>query len=142
MSPWIVACQAPCQWNFPGKNSGAGCHFLLQGIFPTQGLDPHPLHCRWSPASQSDSLLLSHQRSPCKCLVVIFSHREKGLSCPLHFRSGVSVPTYPVLLPGCGDKVVSGDTLSPASCVILLCELVKRLGGLLLETFLVLGCSH
>ena len=26
-----------CPWNFPGKNTGAGCHFLLQGIFPTQG---------------------------------------------------------------------------------------------------------
>ena len=23
------------QWNFPGKNTGVGCHFLLQGIFPT-----------------------------------------------------------------------------------------------------------
>ena len=23
-------------WNFPGKNTGVGCHFLLQGIFPTQ----------------------------------------------------------------------------------------------------------
>ena len=26
-----------CPWNFPGKNIGVGCHFLLQGIFPTQG---------------------------------------------------------------------------------------------------------
>ena len=25
-----------CPWDFPGKNSGVGCHFLLQGIFPTQ----------------------------------------------------------------------------------------------------------
>ena len=28
-----------CPWNFPGKNTGVGCHFLLQGIFPTQGLN-------------------------------------------------------------------------------------------------------
>ena len=27
-------------WNFPGKSTGVGCHFLLQGIFPTQGLNP------------------------------------------------------------------------------------------------------
>ena len=27
-----------CPWNFPGKNTGGGCHFLLQGIFPTQGM--------------------------------------------------------------------------------------------------------
>ena len=26
-----------CPWDFPGKNTGVGCHFLLQGIFPTQG---------------------------------------------------------------------------------------------------------
>ena len=30
-----------CPWDFPGKNAGMGCHFLLQGIFPTQGLNPH-----------------------------------------------------------------------------------------------------
>ena len=26
-----------CPWNFPGKNTGVDCHFLLQGIFQTQG---------------------------------------------------------------------------------------------------------
>ena len=30
----------------PGKNTGVGCHSLLQGIFPTQGLNPVFLHCR------------------------------------------------------------------------------------------------
>ena len=30
----------------PGKNTGVGCHVLLQGIFPTQGLNPGLLHCR------------------------------------------------------------------------------------------------
>ena len=30
----------------PGKNTGVGCHALLQGIFLTQGLNPHLLHCR------------------------------------------------------------------------------------------------
>ena len=27
--------------NFPGKNTGVGCHFPLQGIFPTHGSSPH-----------------------------------------------------------------------------------------------------
>ena len=27
-------------WDFPGKNTGAGGHALLQGIFPTQGRSP------------------------------------------------------------------------------------------------------
>ena len=30
----------------PGKNTGVGCHALLQGIFPTQGSNPGLLHCR------------------------------------------------------------------------------------------------
>ena len=29
------------------KNAGVGCHVLLQGIFPTQGLNPGLPHCRW-----------------------------------------------------------------------------------------------
>ena len=29
-----------CPWDFPGKNTGVGCHSLLQGIFPTQGSKP------------------------------------------------------------------------------------------------------
>ena len=35
-----------CPWNFPGKSTGVGCHFLLQGIFPTQGSSPGLSHCR------------------------------------------------------------------------------------------------
>ena len=35
-----------CPWDFPGKNTGVGCHFLLQEIFPTQGLNLGLLHCR------------------------------------------------------------------------------------------------
>ena len=31
-------------WNFPGKNTGVGCHFLLQGIFQTWGSSLHLLH--------------------------------------------------------------------------------------------------
>ena len=42
----------------PGKNTGVGCHALLQGIFPTQGSNLGLLHCR--------QILyhLSHQGSP------------------------------------------------------------------------------
>ena len=32
-----------CPWDFPGKNTGVGCLALLQGIFPTQGLNLHLL---------------------------------------------------------------------------------------------------
>ena len=43
--------------NSPGKNTGVGCHTFLQGIFPTQGLNPGLLHCRWILYHQS------HQKS-------------------------------------------------------------------------------
>ena len=32
-----------CPWEFSGKKTGAGCHCLLQGVFLTQGLNPHLL---------------------------------------------------------------------------------------------------
>ena len=32
-----------CTWDSPGKNTGMGIHFLLQGIFPTQGSNPRLL---------------------------------------------------------------------------------------------------
>ena len=41
--PWTVAHPAPHTWNSPGKNTGVGCHAFLQGIFPTQGSNPHLL---------------------------------------------------------------------------------------------------
>ena len=44
--PWTVATNFLHPWNFPGKSTGVGCHFLLQGIFPTQGWNPGPPHCR------------------------------------------------------------------------------------------------
>ena len=50
-----------CPWNFPGKNAGVGCHFLLQGISPAQGWNPvSPV----SLAVHVDSLPLTHQGSP------------------------------------------------------------------------------
>ena len=47
-----------CPWDSPDKNIGMGCHSLLQGIFPTQGLNSGLLHCRQIPHH------LSHWRSP------------------------------------------------------------------------------
>ena len=35
-----------CPWDFPGHNTGVGCHALLQGIFMTQGSNPGRWHCR------------------------------------------------------------------------------------------------
>ena len=57
-TPWTVAHQAPLSMGFPSKNTGVGCHFLLQGIVPAHGSNSHLL--LW----QADSLPLSHQGNP------------------------------------------------------------------------------
>ena len=45
--PWTIASARLLHpWDSPGKNTGVGCYALLQGIFPTQGLNPGLLHCR------------------------------------------------------------------------------------------------
>ena len=44
---WAVSCpRLLYPWNSPGKNTGVGCHFLLQGILLIQGQNPGLLHCR------------------------------------------------------------------------------------------------
>ena len=44
-SLWSHGLYSP--WNAPGQNTGVVSLSLLQGIFPTQGLNPGLLHCRW-----------------------------------------------------------------------------------------------
>ena len=44
-TPWTVT-RLLCPWDSPGKNTGVGCHSLLQGLFLTQEMIPGLLHCR------------------------------------------------------------------------------------------------
>ena len=68
-----------CPWDFPGKNPRVGCHFLLQGIFLTQGLKSRLLCLlHW----QADSLPLSHLGSPTE--PPLPPHTRRGIvSCEL-----------------------------------------------------------
>ena len=62
VTPWTVACTTSLHpWDCPGKSTGVGCHFLLQGIFPTQGSIPGLLPCRQTlhPLSHQGSLSTS-----------------------------------------------------------------------------------
>ena len=58
-------------WDFPGKSIGEGCHFLLHGIFPTQGSNLSLPHCRQT------LYHLSHQASPCKA---VHSNLKNGVT--------------------------------------------------------------
>ena len=49
LPPGLYPTRLLCPWDSPGENIGMGCHFLLQGIFLTQGSNSclfHLLHCR------------------------------------------------------------------------------------------------
>ena len=61
-----------CPWDFLGKNSGVGCHFLLQEILLTQRWNPYLLH--W----QADSLPLSYQGSPIKQIPSLTGQSRDG----------------------------------------------------------------
>ena len=53
-----------CPWNSLGKNTGVGCHSLLQGIVPSQGLNPSFLH--WQ---------------KCRQILYCLRHREALINC-------------------------------------------------------------
>ena len=79
-------------WDFLGKSTGEGCHFLLQGIFPTQGSNPGLPHCRQT------LYRLSHQGS--------LTHTQTGL--PWWLKCGSKSKEFacnagdPGLIPGSG----------------------------------------
>ena len=58
---WLQPARLLCPWDFPDKNTGVGCHFLLQGMFLTWRSHLHFLH------GQADSLPLSYLESPMVC---------------------------------------------------------------------------
>ena len=69
-------------WDFPGKDTGVGCHFLPQGIFPTQGLNPDLLHCRQT------LYHLSYEGNPFVNMASFYfkgKYQKSILSCDLKF---------------------------------------------------------
>ena len=97
-------------WDSPGKNSGVGCHVLLQGIFSIQGLNQHLLH--W----QADSLPPSHQGSPiepCVCVCVCVCVLAAQLCPTLCHPTDCSLPGSSVL--GCLQARILGWVAMPFS---------------------------
>ena len=72
-----------CPWEFPGRNTGVGCHARLQGISPTQGLNPGLPHC------SRIRYPLSHQGNPVNsvcllrfyCLYLLFLDIQSSQKC-------------------------------------------------------------
>ena len=62
---WTVVIRLLCPQDSPGKNTGVGCHFILQGVFP--------IHIKpMSPALQADSLPMNHLESPITTNFILF----------------------------------------------------------------------
>ena len=75
VTPYTAAHQAPCPWNSPGKNTGVGCHFLLQCMkvkseskaaqsCPTQS---NPMDCSL-PGSSIHGIFQQEYWNGCHCL--------------------------------------------------------------------------
>ena len=79
--------EAPLSMEFSRQEYWVGCHFLLQRIFPTQGLNLPFLH--W----QADSLPLSHRRSPYNSYHYVIPELQKEPLC-ICLRSH-SIPCLP-----------------------------------------------
>ena len=112
--------------DFPGKNTGMGCHFLLQQIFPTQGSNPGLLHCTQT------LYCLSYQGIP-KRLILYYPacsekntilHRKETMSlvrlnyAQYRWASQVAqwwriclLPGDTGLIPGSGESAGEGKTI-------------------------------
>ena len=80
-----------CPWNSPGKNTGVGCYFLLQGIFLTQRWNLGLPHCR------QILYCLSHPNAPLNPPPFHSSLCLMGLTCT-EFIHRVPSPPLPVCL--------------------------------------------
>ena len=92
-------------WNSPGQNTGVGSLSLLQGIFPTQGLNLALPHCRWIfffffflPAEPQGKPNKSTCIMLCSCSVVSDSLQPHGLQ---HARLPCPSPSPGVFSDSC-----------------------------------------
>ena len=102
-----------CPWNFPGKNTGVGYLFLLQGSFPTQGSNS----CLLSTLHWKANLLLLELAGKPKRLQLLLLFRHSVMSSSLwpHGLQHTSLPC-PSPSPGaCSDSwPMVGDAIQPS----------------------------
>ena len=112
--PWTVA-SSSVHGDSPGKNTGVGCHALLQGIFSTQGSNPGLLHCRrilycrkvgvtacllWSQSSGGycltcEELWEEPQQTPVGAELVLLFRHPPGCASFKPWACGLEVPPPP-----------------------------------------------
>ena len=107
-----------CPWDFPGNNTGVGCHFLLQGSFP-------PRDWTWVPCigrpvlyywANREALLWAILNNPLKVLVVQFLSHVWVFATPwtAELQASLSITNSQSLL-----KLMSIESVMPSKHLIL-----------------------
>ena len=109
----VGAYHAALSMGFSRQEYGVGCHFLLQGIFPTQGSNPGLPRCRQT------LYCLNHQGSLSVRLKKKKGHREIICSRPIASKSGLSLITKSRQLPICQVDITYGSNSRPFRCWLL-----------------------
>ena len=100
-----------CPWDSPGKNTGVGCYFLLQGVFMTQGWNPGFSHCR------QILYCLSHQGSPRILKWVAYSFSGGSSQPTIKPESpALQADSLPAELPGKPKNIQSTEFSRPEYC--------------------------
>ena len=93
---YLVTTWTICPWDIPGKKTGVGCHFLLQGIFLTQGLNPRFLNSSAGKESARNArdpgLIPELERSP-----------GEGIGYPLQYSRASLAAQLVKNLPAMGE---------------------------------------
>ena len=97
-----------CPWDSPGKNTAASCHALLQGIFPTQGLNPRLLHL---PALAGGFFTTS---ATWEAAQIKHTHRHANWSS-LQVRRRPTPPSPCLGAPTCRDQPAGRPSCSPSN---------------------------
>ena len=93
----------------PGKNTRVGCHALLQGIVPTQGLNPGLPHCRQillptEPPGKPKTISFNYHSNT--CIVAAESiFKSRDITLPTKVRL-VKAMVFPVVMNGCESWTV------------------------------------
>ena len=106
--PWTIAHQLPYPWDFPDKNTGVGCHAILQRIFLAQGSNPRVfclLQAGSIPLAPPGKPLLGQTLCPvCLCLVSdvdiqLPEVRDRIMLLPnVDSKNKINFPKHPHLL--------------------------------------------
>ena len=108
-----------CPWDFPGKNTEVGCHFLLQRIFLTQGSNSDLLHCRqilYHLSHQESGLTVVHNTTTMCYCYCMESSMDKGTwhgYSRCWPRMSTSVSAHALLLTSVVISHTNANSLNP-----------------------------